>query len=79
MKFTATFLFLAATVSCAQAQDKYGISDAARAACPGDAVRLCSSSYPDEDAMLACMKLNQSQLTTGCRPVFMAGLRRRGM
>lgn len=61
------------------AQDKFKVTDEERAACQGDAVRLCSGAYPDEDALLSCMKRNQSSLTATCRPVFMAGLRRRGL
>ncbi len=57
--------------------DKYQITDAERAACEGDAVEYCSMAYPDEDALLTCMKSVRMQLTQSCRSVFEAGLRRR--
>lgn len=71
-------LLLVGTVA-AQAQGKYQVTDAERAACGEDAVNLCSAAYPDEDALIACMKLNVAKLTAGCRPVFIQGLRRRGL
>lgn len=67
------------SAAIAPAEGKYQVTDAERAACEGDAISLCSAAYPDEDAMLACMKVNLTKLTTGCRPVFMEGLRRRGL
>lgn len=63
----------------ASAQDKYRVTEAEKAACQGDAVKLCSATYPDEDALLTCMKSNVSWLTEGCRSIFLAGLRRRGL
>ena len=63
----------------ALAQNKYQVTEEERAACQDDAVRLCSSAYPNEDALLSCMRGNQARLTATCRPVFVAGLRRRGI
>ena len=63
----------------ALAEGKYRVTDVERAACEGDAIDLCSSAYPNEDALLACMKLNIPSLTAGCRPVFLEGLPRRGL
>ena len=56
---------------------KYHITDAERAACQEDAIALCSTAYPDEDRLLACMKLNMQQLTPRCLVTFEAGLKRR--
>lgn len=57
--------------------DKYRITAEEMSACSMDAISLCSSSYPDEDKLLGCMKLNRVSLSATCRPVFDAGLRRR--
>ena len=62
----------------AAAQDKYQVTVEEKAACQEDAAKLCSTAYPDEDALLTCMKSNVGRLTTGCRSTFVAGLRRRG-
>lgn len=72
-------MIAAALATCAQAQDKYQVTDVERAACESDAITLCSGSYPDQDALLACMRTNETRLTPGCRPVFIAGLHRRGL
>ena len=57
--------------------DPYHITSAERAACTGDAVRLCADTYPDEGKLLACMVANKASLTSGCAVVFDAGLKRR--
>jgi hypothetical protein len=57
--------------------DKYHVTNAERAACSEDAVRLCSAAYPDEDALIACMKANRSQLSNACMVAFDAGIHRR--
>jgi hypothetical protein len=57
--------------------DKYQITDEERAACQNDAVLFCSMAYPDEDALLGCMKVVRPKLTPVCRTTFEAGLRRR--
>lgn len=74
----ATFSVLASIVPTF-AQDKYRVTDAEKAACKSDAVKLCSAAYPDEDALLTCMRSNVGQLTAGCRSTLVAGLRRRGL
>ncbi|MDX7951420.1 hypothetical protein P7D22_09585 [Lichenihabitans sp. Uapishka_5] len=56
---------------------KYQITEEERNACQNDAVMFCSAAYPDEDALLACMKTVRPQLTQSCRVVFEAGMRRR--
>jgi hypothetical protein len=41
-----------------------------RAACTGDAFRLCSSHIPNVSAVTACMKTNFTKLSPGCKAVF---------
>ena len=57
--------------------DKYQVTEEERAACQEDAMLFCSMTYPDEEALLTCMKTVRPKLTQGCRTVFEAGLRRR--
>ena len=59
------------------ADDKYHITDAEKAACTLDAMRLCSGTYPNEDGLLSCMMRYHSSLSTTCRVAFDAGVRRR--
>ena len=61
------------------AGDKYNITALERAWCEGDAIRLCSNAGQDEDTLVICMKISRQSLTPGCRMVFDAGLRRRGL
>ena len=74
--WTATLVFLVLGTAGAGATD-YNITDTERAACTGDAVRFCSHTYPDQRALLSCMKQNVASLSTGCATTFKAGLRRR--
>ena len=48
-----------------------------RAACEGDAMRLCSAHVPDVDRITACMSRNRRNLSAGCRAVFDGGSKRR--
>ena len=59
--------------------DRYAVTQEEHAACDGDAVRLCSGSFPDQDLLVACMKANQGQLTRVCFSTLKAGLLRRHM
>lgn len=59
------------------ATDKYQITDEERSACQSDAMLFCSMTYPDEDALLGCMKTARPKLTQVCRTIFEAGLKRR--
>ena len=59
--------------------DPYRITAAEKAACGADAERYCTSAFPDEHALLLCLRSNQSRLSQTCLPVFEAGLRRRGL
>ena len=70
-----TFAFDACAVGATE--DKYKVTNAEKAACTIDAMRLCSETYPDEDALLNCMKVNRASLSSTCRVAFDAGVRRR--
>jgi len=48
-----------------------------RAACEGDAMRLCSAHVPDVQKITACMSRNRRNLSAGCRAVFDGGSKRR--
>ncbi len=41
-----------------------------RAACQGDAQRLCGQYIPDVERITACMAQNRAHLSRGCRVVF---------
>lgn len=59
--------------------DGFHITAAEKAACTSDAIRFCAYTYPSEGRLLVCMRSNRSNLSASCRPVFEAGLRRRGL
>jgi len=59
--------------------DEFHITAAEKAACTGDAERLCFAAYPDEQKLLICMRDNLQALSPGCSKVFTAGLKRRGL
>lgn len=67
----------AADTAPAPLKDKYHVTEQERLACSADAIRLCSEAYPDEDALLSCMKANRSMLSPACVVAFDSGLRRR--
>ena len=48
-----------------------------RAACEGDAQRLCSAYIPDVDRVRACMAQHRRYLSPRCRAVFEGGPRRK--
>lgn len=58
-------------------KDKYHITNAEKAACTMDAMRLCSGIYPSEDGLIACMRQNHAELSTICRVAFDLGVKRR--
>ena len=58
--------------------DKYQVTAAEHAACDVDARRLCGSSAT-EDALVACMRQQRSNLSEGCRLAFDSGLKKRGL
>jgi len=45
-------------------------SDAQRSACTLDVLRLCSQFIPDVNGIVACLKLQRSNLSSACRAVF---------
>lgn len=48
-----------------------GTSEEQQAAlCRGDVLRLCMSSIPDRDRIVACMKAQRASLSSDCRTVF---------
>ncbi len=47
----------------------------AEQACYDDATKLCNDAIPDEAKITACMKVNRSRLSAGCRKIFDAGVR----
>lgn len=73
----ALLIVAAFSATCAAASDKYHVTEQEKAACTADAARLCLSAYPNEDALLACMKQNRSSLSPTCLVAFDAGVRRR--
>jgi len=44
-----------------------------RSACTGDAFRLCSGDIPNVSRIIACMKVNFSKLSPGCKAAFVKG------
>jgi len=48
----------------------YEITAQQRAACTGDAFRLCGSAIPNVEAVKACMIANKSKLSAGCLAAF---------
>jgi len=48
-----------------------------RAACEGDAMRLCGAHVPDVQKITACMSRNRRSLSAACRAVFDGGSKRR--
>jgi hypothetical protein len=45
-------------------------SDAQRSACTPDVLRLCRQFIPDISGIVACLKLQRSNLSPACRAVF---------
>jgi hypothetical protein len=48
-------------------------TSAQRAACGGDAQRLCASSMSDPQQLTACMQSNQSKVSSRCRAAMGGG------
>lgn len=71
-------MLLISSVTVSAQVDPYHVTAAEHAACDSDARFLCGSSTT-EDQLLACMKQQRSKLTAVCRPVFDAGLKKRGL
>ncbi len=71
-------VFLCITAVNAQ-ENTFNITEAEKTACAPDALRLCSSTYPDEGKLLTCMTANRQSLSATCAAVFKAGKRERGL
>ena len=67
----ALMAFISPTPAAAQGTQEQ------RAACEGDAMRLCSAHVPDVQKITACMSRNRRNLSSGCRAVFDGGSKRR--
>ncbi len=76
---SAAFVGLALASAEAQGVGKFHITPQEQAACQVDATTFCSSVFPDEDALIACMRSNVGNLSPVCRRTFAAGLRKRNM
>lgn len=76
---STSILLISLTSVQAQEANKFHITPEEQTACQGDATTLCSDVFPDEDALISCMRSNVSNLTPVCRRTFTAGLQRRHM
>lgn len=76
---SALFVSVSLAAPRAQVVNKFHITPEEQAACQVDATTLCSSTFPDEDALIACMRTNVPKLSPVCRKTFVAGLQRRHM
>ena len=74
---SACFFCSALSFARAEVPNPYGITPEEQAACQDDATALCSHVFPDQDALIACMRSNVSRLTPLCRKTFTAGLQKR--
>ena len=66
-------VFGLALVACVLPEPAAAFTSAQRAACGGDAQRLCSSSMSDPQKLNACMQSNQSKVSSGCRAAMGGG------
>jgi hypothetical protein len=73
----ATILGLALVASSFAPEPAAAFSSAQRAACGGDAQRLCSSSMSDPKKLTACMQSNQSQVSSRCRSAMGGGKKKK--
>ena len=60
---------LALSVSAVASSSCFAFSAEARAACTGDAFRLCSSEIPSIPKITVCMRANKAKLSVPCRAV----------
>jgi len=68
------FIFMLLTVPEPAAAQ---FSAAQRAACGGDAQRLCSSSMADPQRLSACMNRNASKVSAGCKAAMGGGKKKK--
>lgn len=66
-RLLASFAVVAVCVTPAVAAEP---SEADKQACTPDVFRLCSSSIPNVDNIVACLKKEKRNLSSGCRVVF---------
>lgn len=62
-------LSLALSMSTLATSGSFAYSARAREMCMGDAYRLCSSEIPNISRIIACMRRNKANLSSGCRSV----------
>ncbi len=77
MRLAILLFCLGITPASALPDDPYHLTEIERSACTEDAMRLCSSTYPDPHSLLVCMKANRASLSAVCQPIFDAGLKKR--
>jgi hypothetical protein len=66
-------IFGLALVGCVLPEPAAAFTSAQRAACGGDAQRLCNSSMSNPQKLSACMQSNQSKVSSGCRAAMGGG------
>ena len=76
---SAALLSIGFDAAQAQVANKFHITPEEQAACQMDATTLCSYVFPDEDALITCMRANVPNLSPTCRTTFIVGLQRRHM
>jgi hypothetical protein len=71
--FTARHALVIALAATLQTTTSFALgTDEQRAACTPDVFRLCSSSIPNVDQIVACLKQKKASLSAGCQAVFNA-------
>lgn len=60
---------LIVSASVGATSSSFAFSSEARAACTGDAFRLCSSEIPSIPKITVCMRANKAKLSAPCRAV----------
>jgi hypothetical protein len=74
----ASAIFLGLTlVASFVPESASAFTSAQRAACGGDAQRLCSSSMSDPQQLTACMQSNQSKVSSRCRAAMGGGKKKK--
>jgi hypothetical protein len=72
---TALLLAAAAIASLEQASAQQPGSPAQKRACRPDVLRLCAAEIPNVQAIVRCLRSNESRLSPDCRAVFTGELR----
>jgi hypothetical protein len=71
-------LAFAVSLSAISSTSSFAFSDAEKAACQGDAYRICASEIPNISRTVACMVRNKDKVSPGCRAYIDAGLASKG-